>query len=638
MNKIEASTAFLMGLQMSLNNAAYFRGHPYLIKSAESFKQKIDTLFTFFEPIEIDVSTESLSLAGISWKKPALIVELARVLHQRKIKSIVFKKGLNLEELISFLSAASVSVKDIAKSGGMKKLLPPEKAPHILVREIDYSYLLEATAQECEEALSAFGDPGKEKDPRKISEFSNNFGVVMGKFKNEDLLHNEELKRNISNFLSHLKLSQKDKFDKCATEVYRSITKYKAAMQGVDTDYAADIFKNLNEEDLARILLDEISTSENFDVLSFQFFLRIAGEKRDMGIPDSLLALGQADTLKENPRVARNIQNLLSGADSHSISDVYRNTLSTLLKNVTFGKGKVFDRALLDLNYRFILLGLLSQEKDKEKLKAVSRKMSQEWPAISGDKDWEYIKNLFDTIHKRRKAEPDLGELFSDIEKNISILIESLAWEGQEDPELGYFIDNLEGVNLEAQFYLDKIFKEYNTSPYGLRLFLRFFPGRISAFCDNLANERFNADFLVKIIDSLKKIDSFLVVDILKYIYPVTDQIVKVEVLRAMSCLSKVDEEFIFSILISEDASLRKEAAKVLSKYEGAKEKMLDILLGIPSPWGLKNRIIMDNMDLIEETGLKQAGERLAALSKRHFFWNRNIRKKARELLFKWQA
>lgn len=623
---------------MSLNNAAYFRGHPYLIKSVESFKQKIDTLFTFLESIEIDISVGSLSLDGTSWEKPALIVELARTLHQRKIKSIVFKKGLNLEELISFLNVASLSVKDIVKSGGIKKLLPPEKAPHILVQEIDYSYLLEATARECEEVLSAFGDPDKEKDPRKISEFSDNFGVVMGKFKNEDLLHNEALKRNISNFLAHLKLNQKDKFDKCAAEVYRFITKYKAAMQGVDTDYAADMLKNLNEEDMARILLDEISTSEDFDVLSFRFFLRIAGEKRNMGIPDSLLALGEADTLKENPRVARNIQNLLSGADSHSISDVYRNTLSALLKNVTFGKGKVFDRALLDLNYRFILLGLLSQEKDKEKLKAVSRRISQEWPAIAGDKDWEYIRNIFDTIHKRKKAEPDLAEILSDIEKNISILIESLAWEGREDPALGYFIDNLEGVNLEAQFYLDKIFKEYNTSPYGLRLFLRFFPGSISAFCDNLANERFNADFLVKIIDSLKKIDSFLVVGILKYIYPITDQIVKVEVLRAMGCLSKVDEEFLFSILTSEDAGLRKEAAKALSKNALAQERVLDILLGIRSPWGLKNSILMDNVDFIEEAGLRQAGPRLEVLNKRHFFWNRNIRRKARELLHKWQA
>ncbi|MCX5714572.1 MAG: hypothetical protein NT033_07190 [Candidatus Omnitrophica bacterium] len=639
MNKIEALTSFLMGLQMSLNNAAYFRGHPYLIKSAESFKEKTEVLFSLLNPIEIVVSTESLFLDGKSWNKPALFVDLARTLHQRKIKSIVFRQGVTLDELISFLNAASLSVKDTAKSGGIKKLLLSKKTPHIEVREIDYSYLLEASAEECEEALSTFGDPAQEKDPRKVTEFSNNFGIVMGKFKDKDLLHNEELKRNISNFLQHLKTNQKDKFDKCATEVYRSVTKYESAIKGVDTEKAAELFKNLNEQDMARILLDEISTSENFDALSFQFFLRVAGEKRSTGIPDSLLnQASDNDTLKDNSKVAKNIQNLLSGANSQSISDVYRNTLSVLLKKVTFGQGKAFDRVILDFNYRFILLGLLTQERDREKLRSVCKKLSQEWPAIAADKDWEYIKNLFDTIYKRKRAEADLGEIFSDIEKSISLLIESLAWEGEEGVLLAYFIDNLESANLDAQFYLDKVFKEHNSSPYGLRLFLRFFPGRMTTFCDLLAGERFNTEFIIKIIDGLKRIDSFLIIDILKYIYPVVDQIVKVEILRAMSFLSKIDEEFLFSVLTSDDVSLRKEAAQALSKYENTKEKMLDMLLGISSSWGFKNRIIMDNMNFVEETGLRQAGQRLLALSRRHFFWNRKIRKRAQEILHKWQT
>jgi hypothetical protein len=530
-NKTEASTAFLMGLQMSLNNAAYFRGHPYLKKSAEGFQEKIKAALAFINPLEVTISAESIFFDGKSWPKPATLLDLARALHQRKVKSIVFQEGVTLEELLSFLNAASLSIKDTVSAGGISKLLPPENSPHILVREIDYSYLLEASAEECEEVLSSFSDPARQKDPKKVNEFSNNFGAVLGKFKDKDLLRNEGLKRNISNFLQHLKASQKDKFDKCAAEVYRSLSKYKSSLQEVDAQEMAGLFGNFNEEDLARILLGEISTSEDFDVLSFQFFLRISGERRNKAISDSLLNQAANNiALEESPKLAKNIQNLLSGADSQSISEVYRNTLSVLLKKVAFAQGRSFDRSALDLNYRFILLALFSQEKDQEKLRAVAKRLSIAWPEISADKDWQYIRSLFDTLTQRKKAEAGLGEVFSDLEKNISFLIESLAWEGQEDPALAYFIDNLMNANLEAQFYLDKIFKEHNASPYGLRLFFRFFPETVPAFCDQLANERFNTEFMMKVIEGLKKIDSSLSGDILKYLYPSADQIVKIEV------------------------------------------------------------------------------------------------------------
>jgi len=38
----------------------------------------------------------------------------------------------------------------------------------------------------------------------------------------------------------------------------------------------------------------------------------------------------------------------------------------------------------------------------------------------------------------------------------------------------------------------------------------------------------------------------------------------------------------------------------------------------------------------VEETGLKEARDYLVAISKKHFFWNRDIRKEALRVLKKW--
>ncbi len=64
----------------------------------------------------------------------------------------------------------------------------------------------------------------------------------------------------------------------------------------------------------------------------------------------------------------------------------------------------------------------------------------------------------------------------------------------------------------------------------------------------------------------------------------------------------------------------------------------LDNLLYIPSPWGKKNKLIMENIMVIEEIELKEAEDYLVTLSKRRFFWNRNLRKKASGVLEKWHV
>jgi len=47
----------------------------------------------------------------------------------------------------------------------------------------------------------------------------------------------------------------------------------------------------------------------------------------------------------------------------------------------------------------------------------------------------------------------------------------------------------------------------------------------------------------------------------------------------------------------------------------------------------LNNQLILENIMIIQELKITQAGEYLISLSKRRFFWNRQLRKKALEAL-----
>jgi len=57
--------------------------------------------------------------------------------------------------------------------------------------------------------------------------------------------------------------------------------------------------------------------------------------------------------------------------------------------------------------------------------------------------------------------------------------------------------------------------------------------------------------------------------------------------------------------------------------------------LAIPNPFGLKSKIIKENLKLVSEVPFPEAKAYLVTLGKYRFFWNRKIRIKAKEILKK---
>jgi hypothetical protein len=139
-----------------------------------------------------------------------------------------------------------------------------------------------------------------------------------------------------------------------------------------------------------------------------------------------------------------------------------------------------------------------------------------------------------------------------------------------------------------------------------------------------------------KIIDACKNVDSYSSMKILKYIYGFPNNFIKNETLKALVSLSHQDNVFLLSLLRQKELPYRKEVLRLLIRDESVREDVLNELFLIRSPWGFKNKILLENIAMAEEMCLFEAKDYLERLSKRCFFWNNNVRKKSIEVLRKW--
>lgn len=640
MNKDEVLIDFLKGLRVAINNATvYFKEHPYYINSVKALKQKIDALHYFISPIQINATAQSLFIDGRYWEKSSWYVELAQIFHHRKIKSIRIDKGVTIAELIEFLSKVALPAKEILRQGGISRLLNQYPHPHILIDELDYSQLLTSEGEEVKDIwVYLFGEVVERRDEHKIKEFVDNFEGIASKFKLKDLLEDEELRKNLYNFLFYLKENRKEDFTRCIQVLFRSIGRYKDVIDE-EVIKMGLFFKDLNEEEFANLLWEEILDNEDFDALTLNLFLRLAGEEKGKEISSSLAQrVSQTQNLSKNYKALKRIQDLLSEPKSKFIPETYQYALTLILKNISFEEKIFFDRDLLRANYRIILLNLLNEEKDAQKISLILERLLNEWSEISKEKDLEYLKNLWMVLKKIEKTGFSDNSFFKDLEKRFSEFIENTVWEEALTPEFFYFVDSLDKVSFDMDFYLNKIFIENKLSPYGLKLFLRFFSQDLSRFYQNLIQKKSEIEFLGNMIGALKMVNLPVCLEVLKYIFSIADEFIKVEVLKAMQELTQIDKEFLFSILKTKDIFLKKEAIAVLIKKEQTKDEAIKELISIPSPLGIRNKIILQNLEIIEELRLSEAFDYIVSLSKRRFFWNRNVRNKAKEILRNWDV
>ncbi|MDD5194340.1 MAG: hypothetical protein PHQ96_01530 [Candidatus Omnitrophica bacterium] len=640
MDKNEALEDFLKSLRVALNHASvYFKEHPLFINAINDLRVKIINVSSFVKPLRIGVAPFSLVIAGESFANARVHKELSEIFHCRKIKRIEIQSGISAQELAVFIYVLSLPSREVFANGGLGRIIKKQALTSVNIEELDYFQLLTGEGQEYKDVWTfLLGSVVKEDKPEEIKEFTENFGKILSKFRNQDFLENETLRENILNFLNYLHLKNKEGFHSCARELTKAILRDKSLVEEEKLNKLKILLKDLDEEDLAQTLWDNILIDEDFDVFSFSLFSRLIDKEKQDRISACLVDKGkQGASVKFSPKIQKKLHDLFAKASTPFILEAYRRTFSPLLHTMEFASDEfLFNREALKKNYRTVLLNLFAELKNNVKMDMVAKRIIAELDVLSHEEDFPYLEALLELTAKAKKENPGAQEHFETIERHAFRLIEDWILKGGQLPDEHFFIEILQKSYYSHEFYLNAIFSEEKYSASVLELFFKFFPAELDVFKRRLKEKEDNASFLRKIIESLGKIDSRLSFEVLEYVFNSFSNFFKIESLKSMQSLSLVDENFLYSVLRKGDNFTRLEAAQALCRDKRKRIAVATTLLGVFNFFGISNNIVRENIKIIEDMDLREARDCLKSFMKRSF-WNIPIKRCAQDLLLKWE-
>jgi len=627
-------------LKVSLKNASFYhKEHPAFIQSVATLKESIDNLLDMVDPIKVGFTPNAVFFENEYWDEDKTFRELARIFHFRKVKSLEIKKGLDTQQLTSFIANFHLPLKEIYKEGGLQNLLKQEKIFHLSIEELDYSQLLKGEGEEVKDVWTYLLDDAiANQNAQQMDQVAENFEKIAGQLSPEDFNENEELNINVNKLMSYMKKAQEDRFHSCAKVLVKSFVKNKKFAHESKMEKLRIIFADIGEEDFASALWEEIATDATFDALSFSIFTKLVEKDKQDRIASRLKEEAQKEESLSSSKELRNkIKELLSGTSSPYVSEIYRETLASLLRDIDIKKELLLDRSQLTKNYRYALLNLFVGEANVEVKKSLLTHILEEWDEIRDSWDFEFLKNLTTALEQEERGFS--SETISiKTKKLITDFVEKAVLRGQTSPYFDFFMENMEQSALGVNDYLQRIFSENKITPFILQFFFKFFSDSMLYFLINLEEKSSDNRFLERMTESVKLIDSPLSLEILKTIYPLGNNTVKTKVLRAMQQLSAQDEKFLMPVLQKGSLAHKKEALISLVKHPETRKKALDALFAITSPFGIKNKVLRKHIQLVEDASLQEARDHLFALSQKKALWHRKVRKHAKIVLEKWDA
>lgn len=639
MTRDEAILDFLRGLRVCLNvSTLYSKEHPSFLKTAEDFREKAVELLKFETFIKLDITVSSLLIGEKDYTKEAMCQDMVGFLHNRKIKNIEIKPGLIVEEAAAFMSLMAMRPSEVAKAGGLGKIITGEKLTNIVIDELEYSQLLKGGDEEVEDVWKfLLSDAAQQQNSSKYDLLASNYKKIIDRFKTKEFLEDEELQKNMDKFMQYLKQTKNVKYSDFSKGMLKAILEDKQIAQYDSVDKLKEFLRNFNPDDLANALVDQISNDSTFDSLNLKLFFRLTDEKGHRETASLVKEkLENTPSRIEGFQTRMKLKDLLSMSDNPYVSEIYRNTLSRLLEDVSFEGKFHFDVKQLTLNYRFILLNLLAEEQDYRRLLPVVERVTADWEAAAQEVNWEYMRGLLDTLTRRKKKASYLGEVFLELENKIFAFVEEKGLSQGNDLEISRLVDSMEGSLQDKEYYLAKIFKERRVSSGTLKILFKFFPEAVDIFIERLKPVHGEAEFMERIIHCLKLAGEPAAARIYKGIYAMSNELVKAYVLQAMQERPRLDERFLLAVLRTASSGLRKEAFLALQRDEKLKKKALDTLLFIFNLIGERGGYILENIAMLDELDFREAKPYLLVLAKRPFFWNKAIRDKSQEVLDKW--
>ena len=314
---------------------------------------------------------------------------------------------------------------------------------------------------------------------------------------------------------------------------------------------------------------------------------------------------------------------------------VYRSTLESLIKGISSSGKLFFDQEILRKNYRYIALSLFLTDQDNDTLQRIAVFLEEELAGAFKDNDLSFLKDLWGVLIKRKK---EGISACANLEKSISSFVENLALDGALSVQQEFLLEMVSKPTQVLNFYLDRIFTVEKVNNQVLSLFFKLFPGNLDIFYERMVRRHRDMEFFSSLINALGKLNASVALGILEYIYSSANEFIKLEVLEAMRKLGKVDIVFLMRQLRTNSLLLRKGLISVLILDAQAKDSVLNSLLKTSGFLGNKNKLLMENMQIVFDLGFREAAGRIKDLSQRGFFWNRELRNKAKQILKEWNV
>ena len=639
MDKNEIYDSFLKSLRIALTNTSvYSKDHPLFIKSVDNLRIDINKLFTVVSPLRMGIVPDSLIFGNEPLKGARLYEEIAIFFHQRKIKAVNFKQGVDNKELINFLINANLVPKDILLNGGLDHILKESSLRFITVEDLDYSKLLKDDGQEDSDIWFYLLRKTLDEDGiDKLDILSNNFKKVLKKLRIQDLVENQEVRKSIKELLCYFKDKDIDKFSECSKELAKTVLKDGSQLNKDQLDKFKELMEDMDVKDMSDVLLAKLQERKDVDPLTVNLFSKLINRDKHKEVTISLIdELKKDQHLRREPNVITGIKDLLVLSEfSKGKFKTYHDNLMAILDNIKLGDGLYFNREKISDDYRFILLDIFVMELSSKRLEAILSIILAELKKAIKANDLGYIGNFKKALEKKKLETFEFEFAFERVNKEICSFAEKIIFEEDYLDNITFLIDDPKKSNLGINFYFDKIFKEEKINQNILKLFFNFFPEQLSSFCENISKKKFDMKFIENIINKLDKVEETVSSRIFKYIFPMINDVLKVKVLDKMGELNIKDEMFLFSIFDKGNFLQRKHAFSLLVNNSSLRGKIAQMLLGIRNPFGFKTRIIKDNLNLINQVSFPEAKAYLIALSKYRFFWNKDIRLKAKEILIK---
>ncbi|GAF93199.1 unnamed protein product, partial [marine sediment metagenome] len=268
----------------------------------------------------------------------------------------------------------------------------------------DYSQLLKGEGEEVKDVWSyLLQEAVEQEDKEKLMEVADSFEKVIKDFEAGEFFEDKEFSENFIRFFDYLKINEEKSYRKCAKNLVKTVVKKKEDIKDEEKlKNIKAIITDLKEEDLATSLWDELIYDDNFDSLSFSIFSKLIERDKHEKVAASLSDIfKEDDALREDPRAEEKIKELLSGTSSTMMSEIYRQTLTSFLKDISYETKLTFDHTLLQKNYRYILLNLLKKDTSLKYITETMGKIFGEWEAVKEKKDLEYIQYVFEVLDEK---------------------------------------------------------------------------------------------------------------------------------------------------------------------------------------------------------------------------------------------